>query len=161
MCDHRCALHVSPPLTLANAETQPEPLGENVTPLDVSRCDPFPRTGDAAAHLTRALLVAAAHSFERVRAASTETLKLLHTPAHTKPTSTWPNAVAGLQTEADAMMWMSWAVRLVRSPRVRDADAGARVIRLLADLLGTSRGWTVTLCPTVRATPPEGKKRLS
>jgi hypothetical protein len=58
-----------------------------------------------------------------------------------------PEAVARL---------FAWALALSRSPRVRESDAAALLLRLLFRKYALDGGWTVTLTPEVVATPPRG-----
>ena len=140
------------PLGLREACGKPPPLGATISTDDISPCDPFPRSGPAAADLSTDVIAAAAHPFERVRMASTSMLVALNTPA--TDLSAQPDAVPGLSTKEHVQPWLIWAVRLSCTPRVRDADAGARVLRTLAQLLASLRGWKLTIFPMIDAIPP-------
>jgi len=49
---------------------------------------------------------------------------------------------------------MRWALALLRSPRVRESDAAALLLRLLFRKYALDLGWEVTLTPEPKATPP-------
>ena len=47
-----------------------------------------------------------------------------------------------------------WALALLRSPRVRESDAAALLLRLLFRKYALDLGWDVRLTPEPKATPP-------
>lgn len=65
-----------------------------------------------------------------------------------------PAPLAGID-DADAVAaHFSWALALSRSPRVRESDAAALLLRLLFRKYALDGGWTIVLTPTTVATPP-------
>jgi hypothetical protein len=65
-----------------------------------------------------------------------------------------PAPLAGID-DADAVAaHFSWALALSRSPRVRESDAAALLLRLLFRKYALDGGWTIALTPTTVATPP-------
>lgn len=51
---------------------------------------------------------------------------------------------------------VAWARNLLLSPRLRDADAGARLVRLVAEKYAARLGWRVLLWPELLVQPPGG-----
>ncbi|XP_050381496.1 uncharacterized protein LOC126798536 isoform X2 [Argentina anserina] len=55
----------------------------------------------------------------------------------------FPNPLPGISDEYMVQIVVSWAKRLVCSPRVRESDAGALVLRLILSKYVLQLGWTV------------------
>ena len=65
-----------------------------------------------------------------------------------------PAPLAGID-DADAVAaHFAWALALSRSPRVRESDAAALLLRLLFRKYALDGGWTIALTPETVATPP-------
>jgi hypothetical protein len=67
-----------------------------------------------------------------------------------------PAPLAGVERPEAVARLFAWALALSRSPRVRESDAAALLLRLLFRKYALDGGWTVTLTPEVVATPPRG-----
>jgi hypothetical protein len=65
-----------------------------------------------------------------------------------------PAPLAGVERPEAVAALFAWALALSRSPRVRESDAAALLLRLLFRKYALDGGWTVTLTPEVVATPP-------
>jgi hypothetical protein len=65
-----------------------------------------------------------------------------------------PAPLAGVERPEAVARLFAWALALSRSPRVRESDAAALLLRLLFRKYALDGGWTVTLTPEVVATPP-------
>jgi hypothetical protein len=65
-----------------------------------------------------------------------------------------PTPLPGLETPAALLPLLAWARQLLMSPRLFEADAGARIVSLVADDYVTRLGWRVTLWPAPAAVPP-------
>ena len=55
---------------------------------------------------------------------------------------------------------LRWALALLRSPRVRESDAAALLLRLLFRKYALDLGWDVRLTPEPKATPPPPGSKL-
>ena len=97
------------------------------------------------------LLGAAVDSWDRLRAGA---FRLL---------SKHPAPLAGIRRSEDVAAHFKWALALSRSPRVRESDAAALLLRLLFRKYAVDGGWTVTLTPEVAvvAPPPREEKETS
>lgn len=58
-----------------------------------------------------------------------------------------PAALPGCQTSQQLLPLLSWALQLLQSPRVRESDAGARTLQLLASKYLVGLGWTLAVAP--------------
>ena len=72
-----------------------------------------------------------------------------------------PAPLAGVETAEKLEARLRWALALLRSPRVRESDAAALLVRLLFRKYALDGGWDVRLAPEPKATPPDdaAKKR--
>ena len=69
-----------------------------------------------------------------------------------------PAPLAGID-DADAVAaHFAWALALSRSPRVRESDAAALLLRLLFRKYALDGGWTIALTPETVATPPAAEE---
>ena len=94
------------------------------------------------ASCTTSLLGAAVDSWDKLRVSAFNLL------------SRHPAPLAGMETPAKLEARMRWALALLRSPRVRESDAAALLLRLLFRKYALDLGWDVQLTPEPRATPP-------
>jgi hypothetical protein len=60
----------------------------------------------------------------------------------------------GLETPAALRPLLLWARQLLMSPRLFEADAGARIVKLISDDYVTRLGWRVTLWPQLSVEVP-------
>ena len=65
-----------------------------------------------------------------------------------------PSPLAGLDTPARLETRLTWAMDLLHSPRLRESDAAALLIRLLIRKYAFDLRWDIQLSPTIKATPP-------
>jgi hypothetical protein len=90
------------------------------------------------------LLACVANSWEPVRKAAVQVLRLLPVP------------LPGLQQPAHVLATLLWAVNLLHSPRSCEADAGAEVVSLLHDTHVLQLGWHISLYPEPCVDMPSG-----
>ncbi|GIL79887.1 hypothetical protein Vretifemale_9023, partial [Volvox reticuliferus] len=88
------------------------------------------------------LLAGAVDSWDKLRQAASSCLMRLPTPL--------PGLASGEQLTA----LLVWATGLLWSPRARESDAGARLIKILYGKYVAGRGWRLQLHPVPRALPP-------
>jgi hypothetical protein len=103
------------------------------------------------ADVVQSLLGAVVDSWDKLRVQAFNLLTKHETP------------LAGLETRDQVESHLRWALSLSRSPRVRESDAAALLLRLLFRKYALDGGWAITLVPTVTASPPseaEVKKGL-
>lgn len=67
-----------------------------------------------------------------------------------------PTPLPGLHSPAALQPLLAWALQLTRSPRVREIDAGARLLRLLLVKYVLGLRWRLVLHPAPRAEAPAG-----
>ena len=72
-----------------------------------------------------------------------------------------PAPLAGVERPEAVAALFAWALALSRSPRVRESDAAALLLRLLFRKYALDGGWTVTLTPEVVATPPRESESVA
>lgn len=65
-----------------------------------------------------------------------------------------PAPLAGVETSEQVEAHVQWAMTLSRSPRVRESDAAALLLRLLLRKYALDGGWEIILVPNIKATPP-------
>ena len=99
------------------------------------------------ADVTTALLGALVDSWDKLRVAAF-TLLARH-----------PSPLAGVTSAEEFGARARWALRLLRSPRVRESDAAALLMRLLLRKYAVDLGWDVTLSPEPKATAANATKR--
>eukprot|EP00887_Chlorella_sp_A99_P000062 scaffold16.g62.t1 len=100
----------------------------------------------ASAGAVRCLLAAALDSWDKLREAAAAVLLRL------------PSPLPGLESAAELRPVMAWVLALLDAPRCREADAGARLLYLLACKYVAQSGWQLSLADgTVAppAAPPE------
>ncbi|GJP51778.1 hypothetical protein CLOM_g10920 [Closterium sp. NIES-68] len=100
---------------------------------------PYP-PGALSAPTTHLLLAAAVDSWDRLREAALTTLLK------------YPAPLPGLEREGEVAGVVQWACGLVMSPRVRESDAGALVLKLVFKKYVLGLGWRVRVFPTVTVT---------
>eukprot|EP00958_Prasinococcus_capsulatus_P004448 scaffold412_cov388-Prasinococcus_capsulatus_cf.AAC.22 len=70
-----------------------------------------------------------------------------------------PTPLPGYGTPESLVPILEWALQLMRSPRVREGDAGALILRLIFHKYTTELGWVISLHPEVsvssQCTSPE------
>ncbi|EFJ43357.1 hypothetical protein VOLCADRAFT_96436 [Volvox carteri f. nagariensis] len=88
------------------------------------------------------LLAAAVDSWDKLRQAASSCLMRLPTP------------LPGLSSVAQLTPLLAWAAGLLNSPRARESDAGARLIKILYGKYVAGCGWRLQLHPKPRALPP-------
>lgn len=94
------------------------------------------------AECTTSLLGAAVDSWDKLRVSA---FKLL---------ARHPPPLAGMETPEKLEARLRWALALLRSPRVRESDAAALLLRLLFRKYAMDLGWDVRLSPEPKAVPP-------
>lgn len=99
------------------------------------------------ADVTTALLGALVDSWDKLRVAAF-TLLARH-----------PSPLAGVTSAEEFGARARWALRLLRSPRVRESDAAALLMRLLLRKYAVDLGWDVTLSPEPKATATNATNR--
>ena len=101
------------------------------------------------AECTTSLLGAAVDSWDKLRLSAFALL------------TRHPAPLAGVETAEKLEARLRWALALLRSPRVRESDAAALLVRLLFRKYALDGGWDVRLAPEPTATPPDvgAKKR--
>ena len=99
------------------------------------------------ADVTTSLLGALVDSWDRLRV-SAFTLLSRH-----------PAPLQGVTTVDEFAARARWALGLLRSPRVRESDAAALLMRLLLRKYAVDLGWDVTLSPRPMASVREAEKR--
>ena len=99
------------------------------------------------ADVTTSLLGALVDSWDRLRVSA---LTLL---------SRHPAPLQGVTTVDEFAARARWALGLLRSPRVRESDAAALLMRLLLRKYAVDLGWDVTLSPRPMASVRECEKR--
>ena len=99
------------------------------------------------ADVTTALLGALVDSWDKLRVAAF-TLLARHPPP-----------LAGVTSADEFGARARWALDLLRSPRVRESDAAALLMRLLLRKYAVDLGWDVTLSPEPKATAANATKR--
>ncbi|GLI68268.1 hypothetical protein VaNZ11_012623, partial [Volvox africanus] len=88
------------------------------------------------------LLAGAVDSWDKLRQAASSCLMRLPTP------------LPGLASAEQLTPLLTWATGLLWSPRARESDAGARLIKILYSKYVAGRGWRLQLHPVPRALPP-------
>ncbi|KAG2482469.1 hypothetical protein HYH03_018603 [Edaphochlamys debaryana] len=88
------------------------------------------------------LLAGAVDSWDKLRQAASSCLMRLPTP------------LPGLASGAALGPLLGWAVGLLGSPRMRESDAGARLIKILYAKYVAQHRWRLELAPVPRALPP-------
>ncbi|GLC36743.1 hypothetical protein PLESTB_000787500 [Pleodorina starrii] len=88
------------------------------------------------------LLAGAVDSWDKLRQAASSCLMRLPTP------------LPGLTTGEQLTPLLGWATGLLWSPRARESDAGARLIKILYGKYVAGCGWRLQLHPSPRAAPP-------
>jgi hypothetical protein len=84
-------------------------------------------------------------------------LQTLRSPGAARALSLLPTPLPGLETPAALLPLLSWARQLLLSPRLRESDAGARIVKLIFDDYVIRLGWRVTIWPELSITaPPAG-----
>lgn len=71
-----------------------------------------------------------------------------------------PSPLAGMETPAQLEARLCWAMELLRSPRVRESDAGALLIRLLIRKYVYGLKWEIHLSPIVRVSMPSDTSNI-
>ena len=99
------------------------------------------------ADVTTALLGALVDSWDKLRVAAF-TLLARHPPP-----------LAGVTSADEFGARARWALNLLRSPRVRESDAAALLMRLLLRKYAVDLGWDVTLSPEPKARATNATKR--
>ena len=95
---------------------------------------------------TAALVGGVVDGHDKLRAAAVRVLAYLPAP------------LPGLAAPAALLPLLAWARALLMSPRLRDADAGARIVKLVFDVYVLRLGWRVRLWPEPAAeAPPDGR----
>ena len=94
------------------------------------------------ADCTTSLLGAAVDSWDKLRASAFSLL------------ARHPAPLAGMETPDKLEARLRWALALLRSPRVRESDAAALLLRLLFRKYALDLGWDVRLTPEPKAMPP-------
>ncbi|DBB01023.1 TPA: hypothetical protein ACH3X1_000923 [Trebouxia sp. C0004] len=92
---------------------------------------------------TKLLLGAAVDSWDRLRDGAVSCLMKL------------PSPLPGLETPEALLPQLHWACRLLRSPRVRESDAGSRLVCMVYEKYVLGLGWHVQLFPQCKARLPE------
>ncbi|KAL0046958.1 hypothetical protein WJX82_002976, partial [Trebouxia sp. C0006] len=92
---------------------------------------------------TKLLLGAAVDSWDRLRDGAVSCLMKL------------PSPLPGLETPEALLPQLQWACRLLRSPRVRESDAGSRLVCMVYEKYVLGLGWHIQLFPHCKAKLPE------
>ncbi|DBA69567.1 TPA: hypothetical protein ACH3X2_012764 [Trebouxia sp. C0005] len=92
---------------------------------------------------TKLLLGAAVDSWDRLRDGAVSCLMKL------------PSPLPGFETPEALLPQLQWACRLLRSPRVRESDAGSRLVCMVYEKYVLGLGWQVQLFPQCKAKLPE------
>jgi hypothetical protein len=58
-----------------------------------------------------------------------------------------PSPLPGCETPQQLLPLLTWAMQLLQNPRVRESDAGARTLQLVASKYLVGLGWTLTVAP--------------
>jgi len=124
--------------------SDPESLSARADALEASPYAPCLRE-----ECTTSLLGAAVDSWDKLRLSAFALL------------TRHPAPLAGVETAEKLEARLRWALALLRSPRVRESDAAALLVRLLFRKYALDGGWDVRLAPEPKATPPDNaaKKR--
>ena len=127
-----------------NPGSDPESLSARADALEASPYAPCLRE-----ECTTSLLGAAVDSWDKLRLSAFALL------------TRHPAPLAGVETAEKLEARLRWALALLRSPRVRESDAAALLVRLLFRKYALDGGWDVRLAPEPKATPPDdaAKKR--
>jgi len=91
---------------------------------------------------TTALIGGVVDGRDKLRAGAARALSLLPIP------------LPGLETPAALLPLLVWARQLLLSPRMRESDAGARIVKLIFEDYVIRLGWRVTLWPEPSIQPP-------
>ena len=126
-------------------ETAPESDSEDLRRAIKLEKSPYVRC--LGADVTTSLLGALVDSWDRLRV-SAFTLLSRH-----------PAPLQGVTTVDEFAARARWALGLLRSPRVRESDAAALLMRLLLRKYAVDLGWDVTLSPRPMASVRECEKR--
>ena len=127
---HQCAINALP--SKASALRKSKSTGIASSPPLPRSFQPF-YSGFVSRKTTRILLNCIQDPWDRIREASAECLLRLPAP------------LPGLDTVQDADMVLKDALRLLHSPRMKDADAGARLILILFGHLVLGLRWRVRI----------------
>jgi len=101
------------------------------------------------AAVVRVLVSGVADNYTRLRETCTRALLSLPTP------------LPGLETEGDLAPLCAWLERTLVSPRVRESDAGARMLGLMLHAFVGEMGWSLSVHPAVAVAPPGGVDGLA
>eukprot|EP00803_Ostreobium_quekettii_P011097 evm.model.scf_1034.1 EVM.evm.TU.scf_1034.1 scf_1034:15678-35493(-) len=97
----------------------------------------------------KALLGAAVDPYDQVRSGAVDCL--MH----------FPTPLPGMETPALVEPLVRWACTLVDSPRLRDSDAGARLLLLVQHKYIHELGWIVQVYPATQVSVPFSNEQLS